>query len=369
MSRKNPAPEITPDRYEAAPAPELDPHTLHDRLMRESSGRHGEWPGGLKAALQACMGEMPPLVEPEPTWAEPQWRNPGASGANHKGFYRREVTFAVEPGQRSVGWLLTPDLSPTPRPTVICLQGHSSGAHISLGEARYARDPAAIAGGRDFGVQAVARGYNAFVLEQRAFGLRVDSRPAEQRSHYDYDVPFSDERCRHQAMVALLLGRTLLGERVHDVQRSIDLLGQRREVDHDRIACMGNSGGGTVSFYAACVDERISAVIPSCSFCPYRESIGSVDHCSDNYLPGALKYFDMPDLSELIAPRPMIVVAGRDDPLFPYDAVARGFETARRIYRAVGAEERVALHTGAGGHRFYPEAWESFERISGWTRS
>ena len=38
------------------------------------------------------------------------------------------------------------------------------------------------------------------------------------------------------------------------------------EVDLNRLI-MGNSGGGTTSFYAACVDPE-SRCMP-CSFCPY----------------------------------------------------------------------------------------------------
>jgi dienelactone hydrolase len=251
---------------------------------------------------------------------------------------------------------------------VICVQGHSSGAHLSFGETRYPGDEASLAEDRDYAVQAVRHGYHAFVLEQRAFGERMDSRPPEQRGHYDYENPFTDERCRHQAMVALLLGRTLVGERVADVSRAIDLLQALPEVDSTRIACMGNSGGGTVSYYAACLDDRIAAVMPSCAVCSYESSIGRIDHCSDNYLPGALQYFDMPDLAGLIAPRPLVVVAGRRDPIFPYDGIRESVDTIRRIYRrwGPGEDKRIAFYTGEGGHRFYAEAWNSFRAVTGW---
>jgi dienelactone hydrolase len=167
-------------------------------------------------------------------------------------------------------------------------------------------------------------------------------------------------------MIALLVGRTLLGERVHDVSCAIDLLEARREVDASRIGVVGNSGGGTASYYAACVEPRIAAAMPGCSVCTYADSIGRIDHCCDNYLPGALRSFDMSDLAGLIAPRPLVVVAGRDDPLFPIDAVRACYGEIGAIYAAAGADDVLAYHEGAGGHRFFAEAWEQFARVTGW---
>jgi dienelactone hydrolase len=281
------------------------------------------------------------------------------------------VVFQVEEGSSAVGWLVSP--RPTApgrggirRPTVICLQGHSSGAYISLGEIRHPDDAAHLADDHDYALQAVARGYHAFVLEQRAFGERSDGRPLALRGHYDPDRPFTDERCRHQSMVALLLGRTLMGERVHDVSRAVTLLEGLPEVDPGRIGCMGNSGGGSTTWYAAALDERIAAVMPGCSVCSYEVSIGRIDHCSDNYLPGALTHFDMGDLAGLIAPRPLVLVAGDEDPIFPYEGIRTSEATIRDVYRSFGASDRVVLHTGRGGHRFYRDAWKDFSALTGW---
>lgn len=45
------------------------------------------------------------------------------------------------------------------------------------------------------------------------------------------------------------------------------------------------------------LDTRLSAVMPGCSFALYATSIGVIDRCSDNYLPGAYRNLDMPDLA------------------------------------------------------------------------
>mgnify|MGYP003295189338 CR=1 FL=1 len=54
---------------------------------------------------------------------------------------------------------------------VICLQGHASGMHISMGKPIYEGDEETISGGdRDFCVRAVKEGYVAVAVEQRNFG-------------------------------------------------------------------------------------------------------------------------------------------------------------------------------------------------------
>ncbi len=98
--------------------------------------------------------------------------------------------------------------------------------------------------------------------------------------------------------------------------------------------------------------------MPSCYFCTFRDSVMSIYHCMDNYVPGLLRYAEMADIMGLFAPKPVVIVAGRDDPIFPIAGVRRGFRQLKRIYRAAGAADRCHLVVGDGGHRFYAEpAW------------
>ena len=66
----------------------------------------------------------------------------------------------------------------------------------------------------------------------------------------------------------------------------------------------------------------------------------------------------MGDMAGLIAPRKMVVVNGRDDPIFPKDGVDKCMETVHKMYEAAGAEDMVCNVTGDGSHRFYADiAW------------
>ena len=256
--------------------------------------------------------------------------------------------------------LLIPRRGSAPFPVVVCPQGHSTGMHISLGRPKHAGDEESIHGGdRDFALQAVRQGYAALAVEQRCFGERKDNRLPGVHSF--------DHGCRHAAMTSLLLGRTMIGERVWDVSRAIDALDEFPEIDRKRIGCVGNSGGGTITYYAACLDERIGIAMPSCSVCTFRDAIAKIDHCEDNYIPSALTYFEMGDLAGLITPRPLIVVTGRDDPIFPIRGVEEACDTIRRIYAAAGVPDHCRLIVGEGGHRFYADlAWPVFRELADW---
>jgi dienelactone hydrolase len=269
-------------------------------------------------------------------------------------FTRKKLVFTSEPGADVPAHLLIPKTVHLPAPAFICLQGHSTGMHISIGKAKFPGDEKSIAGDRDFALQAVANGFIALALEQRCFGERQETLQKQRSRH----------TCEDSTMHALLLGRPMASERAWDVSRGVDLLETLPEVRRDRIGCMGNSGGGTVTYYAACVEPRIRLAMPSCSVCTYADSIFRIYHCTDNFLPGVLKVAEMADFSGLIAPRSLVIVAGQHDDIFPIEGVRRAYAQVERIYRAAGAQNRCRLIVGDEGHRFYAEqGWAAVRQM------
>lgn len=304
----------------------------------------------MKEKLVGLLGEMPERVP----------LNPRVEYTEDHGFYtERRIVFDVEKEVKAVCILCIPNTGADKYPLAICLQGHGTGMHISLGHKIYEQDNPA-AGDRDIAVQALQRGYAALCLELRGMGER---RTLKVNDLNDSGRP----RCHITSMNALIVGRTMMGERCWDVSRAIDLALTYPEIDGERILCTGNSGGGTATVYAACLDERIKVAIPSCSFCTFKDSIGAVYHCTCNFIPGIAKYMDMSDLTALIAPRYLIVINGRGDPLFPDHGVREAFDTTRRIYAAAGVPENCIMTTGEGGHRYYKDnAWSAFDKIVKW---
>ena len=107
----------------------------------------------------------------------------------------------------------------------------------------------------------------------------------EQRAFGECGGTEKGPDCFQPAVQALMLGRTLIGERCWDIKCALDTVFDLFPViDRSRVALMGNSGGGTTTFYAAALYPFISAAMPSCAFSGYLPSIGAQKHCICNYI-------------------------------------------------------------------------------------
>ena len=305
-----------------------------------AGGDVAAWQGKLRSRLAELMGfggeERSPLAP------RTLWKKEHPLGTIEK------VVFSAEPGADVMAYVCLPrDVAP-PYNFWACLQGHSTGAHVSIARERANEDALfAVEGDRDFGLGCMRRGMAALCIEQRAFGERREQ-VQKQRC----------EGCHDATMQALAFGKTLIGERVLDVDCGIDYLAWRGDARMDRVGVMGNSGGGTVTLFAAALLPRVAFAMPSCYFCTFRDSIMQIYHCADNYVPGIMRVAEMADILGLFAPKPVVVVAGETDDIFPLPGVQTAFAQLQRIYAAAGAPDNCRLVIGKGGHRFYADdAW------------
>ncbi len=299
------------------------------------------WQSRLRRKLRVLIGDWP--RERVPLRPRTLWRRDHALGTIEK------IVFTSEPYADVPAYLCLPHNVKAPYPVMICLQGHSTGMHNSIGVSYDDEtQPAAVKGDRDFAIGCMRHGVAALCIEQRSFGYRKELKQEKRGSH----------GCHDATMHALMLGKTLIGERVYDVDRGLDYLAGRKDVDMRRVGVMGNSGGGTISVFAAALLPRLRFAMPSCYFCTFKDSIMSIYHCADNYIPGLAKVAEMSDVMGLFAPRPVVIVAGHDDPIFPIRATRKAFRDLKGIYRAANAADRCHLVVGPEGHRFYADqAW------------
>ena len=261
--------------------------------------------------------------------------------------YRREkFVFESRPGVYVLGYLLTPKNSSAPHPTVICLPGHGRGVDDIVGIDDKGRDRTDKDGYQhDFAIQCAEQGLASVAIEQMAFGCRRDPR-ARQRS-------LGTASCRPAAGAALLLGETMVGWRVWDVMRTIDWIETRDELDASRVGCMGISGGGTITTFGAALETRIKAAFISGYLNTFRDSILSISHCIDNYVPGILNWCEMYDVAWLIAPRAVFVESGDEDRIFPVDASRESFTRVKKIYEVFGVADRAGHEVFVGEHSFW----------------
>jgi dienelactone hydrolase len=268
------------------------------------------------------------------------------------GFTREKILLTTERGVEIPFYLLKPKGAAGELPLIITPHGHSpngpenyAGIYLSEQEKQHTLE-----GERDIALQAVKRGYIAISPMMRGFGV------SKLQEDIEAGEGWSDRKLQMRAM---MFGRTLIGERVWDMMKIIDYALQRGDVNPDKIAISGNSGGGTVSLFAAACEQRISISVPSCYFCTFEDSIGSIFHCECNYIPGIMRVAEMYDVAGLICPRPVLMIAGEQDPIFPIKGVRYAFSHLQKIYEKGGAAKNCELFVGTGGHRYYKEyVWD-----------
>jgi len=268
------------------------------------------------------------------------------SEAEEMGDYTRQSgCIRTEPSVRIPFWLLRPH-GPGPFPLGVFPHGHQDrGMDSYVGicdtEEKLRKNEAE---DRDVAVQAVKLGFAAIAPTTRGF---------EPAAIPDLSGRHGGRNCRSTLMHALLAGRTLTGERVWDVVTLLDWACGLPYVDGGRIVVMGNSGGGVVTLYAAALDARVTCAVSSCAFSSYVTRSGRIQHCDCNMVPGILTFGEFHDVAGLAAPRHLLVVHGREDPLFEPGEVDEAVAGVRRIYEAAGVPERFGHRCGEGGHRFY----------------
>ena len=262
-------------------------------------------------------------------------------------------TLHTEEGYYTHCDLLLPKEQVGKLPLCLCLQGHTRGSHISLGVARYpGEDKSRFVKDDDFCVRAVQEGFAAVAVEQRSFG-----RCGEQGSG-----------CLPTQMAGFLLGRTIIGERVWDVMRVVDAIEAHFSdiITMEGSVIMGNSGGGTATYYAACLEDRFDGYMPSCALGTFRGHLTGMMNCPCNYIPHIAKYFDMGDLAVMIAPKKLVLVCAEVDQYYPKEGMLETVAVIRNIYEKIGAGENCAHVLCNDGHRFYAdEAWPVMHRMLG----
>lgn len=173
----------------------------------------------------------------------------------------------------------------------------------------------------------------------------------DRRLKEDEAAEASENSCYRLASQLLLYGRTLAGLRVAEAMRALDYIQGRAEVDGGKIGCMGFSTGGMIAALTAAVDKRIAATVVSGYASTFAGSIMARRHCLDNYLPAILHDAEMPDMIGLIAPRPLFIETGSDDPLFPLADVKVALSALERIYGHYRAEACLEADLFNGGHK------------------
>ncbi len=151
-------------------------------------------------------------------------------------------------------------------------------------------------------------------------------------------------------------GQSIMGLQSINTLQAMEMLLRMPDVDPQRIAITGASGGGTQSFIASAVEPRLAGSLPAVMV-----STGMQGGCVCENACGLRVGTGNIELAALTAPRPLAMTTANDwTRTMPED----GFPELVQLYELVGKPKAVELFTGA----HFPHNYNHVTRVSmyGW---
>ncbi len=207
------------------------------------------------------------------------------------GYRIEKLVYESEPGINIPALLFAPEGGSARKPAMIYVHGRGKSA-------------AAAVGGEI--EQFVKAGLIVLAIDLRGLG---ETRSRNTEGNDDFPVYFGDFE---SAMTALHIGRPLVGMRIADVLRGVDLLAARPDVERTKIYGFGKDAGAIPLLHAAAMDERIRKIAVEGMLASYQTVIQQRIHRQifEQVIPGVLRSYDLPDVVAAIAPRQVWIVNG-----------------------------------------------------------
>ncbi|PYU97578.1 MAG: hypothetical protein DMG10_30510 [Acidobacteria bacterium] len=160
----------------------------------------------------------------------------------------------------------------------------------------------------------------------------------------DSDSWFGQEKV---TWLALMIGKPLVGLRMDDILRGVDLLGEKGLLYGGECLGFGKGFAAVALLHAAAIDQRIAGVVIEDGLLSYASIARTPIHRQifDTIIPGVLAIYDLPDLVASLAPRPVQLVNMRS-PLgnnVLLREVQSEYRYAQAGYAALGTASRLRL--------------------------
>ena len=354
---------------------QADNSTLELSFLRSEFKDLRRWQSTARSKIFDHLFYAPPPVAPQANVVR----------SRDMGDYAEEyLTFQTAPDVRVPAYVLIPKKGPRPAPGVVALHSHD-GLYLwgkekvidaeqehpyltAFKQQRY--------GGKSIGAELARQGYVVIAIDMFYWGDRrmlLDDDPPAYRERpltmTEKEIQaFNQRASQNESLIGRSLftaGTTWPGVVLWDDIRTLDYLASRREVDPNRLGCVGLSVGGYRSFLLAALDERIKAAVDVGWMTSFAAQIKQ--HVVNTiglsfHVNGLFRYMDLPDMSALIAPRAIMVINGSQDRLFALDGVNAAFDKIVRCYAKAGAPDRQRCRLFNAPHEFnlemQKEAWE-----------
>ncbi len=160
-------------------------------------------------------------------------------------------------------------------------------------------------------------------------------------------------------------GYTPAGVEAWNGIRGIDYLISRPDVDPERIAVTGISGGGAATFWIAAADERVAVAVPISGMADLESYVTNRvinGHCDCMFCYNTYRW-PWTRIAGLVAPRPLLFVNSDQDAIFPMDANERISNRLERLYSLYGASDRFDTVVSVGGHAYRKDIRQAVYRF------
>ncbi len=253
------------------------------------------------------------------------------------GFTVEKILFESMPGFKVTGCLFLPKNRQDKAPAILYCSGHSSNGF------RYQKYQNVV-------LNLVQKGFIVFAFDPIGQGERLqyfDPETGESRIGISVkEHSYSNNQC-------FMIGSSVARYFIRDGVRALDYLISRPEVDPARLGCHGNSGGGLQTACISAVDDRIKVAAVSGYITNYKwmlKSLGVQDGEQNLYQSWA-HGFDIPDLIQVRAPKPMLVMATTRD-FFPIRGAREAFAESQNIYRLYEQPDHLQKVEDDGRHGY-----------------
>ncbi|MBI1355989.1 MAG: hypothetical protein GC160_16735 [Acidobacteria bacterium] len=259
-----------------------------------------------------------------------------------EGYKIEKVVFESRPGMLVSANFYLPVGRPGPFPGVVGTCGHSSNGK-------------AIDAYQSFCQGLVKQGYAVLIFDPLGQGERVQ---------YGDRVPVGVQEHLLAGNQQFLIGEFFGSWRAWDGIRALDYLLTRPEVDPRHVGVTGNSGGGTETTWLAGLDSRWTMAAPSCFVTEFRRNLenelpADTEQCPPRAIALGL---DHEDFLAALAPKPVILL-GKERDYFDARGLEEALNRLKKLWRLLGAEERVSLFIGPTYHGY---SQENREAMYGW---
>jgi len=315
----------------------------HKPICRFGASRQSfaRWKQSTWPKVLATLGDFPPRVPLNPELIVE---------FKHDGLLKQRWLIDVAPHISATFEINRPvDLKRGARlPAILCWHGHGQfGKAPVMGDDSSPEKRDAIKRHNyNYGHQMAKAGFVTYAIDWIGCGDRNDN---SKPQHLNQNG--SRNWCDLYYLHATMLGMTSLSINVTHGMAATDFACTFPFVDKNKLGVMGLSGGGTMTTWTALCDKRMQAAEIIC----YSDlwacfGIRDINYCGMQVAPGLYKLVDLPDLQGLLAPRPLLIDIGAYDTCFLADSSLACFKKLKRIYRAAGAADRLALDLFPGEH-------------------